>query len=172
MLGDTLVATQAELKLVTPVSLAIRSATVQAPLQHYGPERVTQARQDMARIGTPGFPFLEAVEAYKITDLQSRRGSTLPLEVQAIRLNQDVAIVAVPGELFAELGLLIKRSSPFRMTVVIELANDNPAYIPTVKAFQEGGYETINSRVRPTSGEMMVQAAINLLHGLARETSQ
>ena len=47
--------------------------------------------------------------------------------------------------------------------MVVELANDVPSYIPTKKAFAEGSYETVNSRVAPGGGEMMVEAAVRLL---------
>jgi neutral ceramidase len=46
---------------------------------------------------------------------------------------------------------------------VIELANNNPAYVPTLKAFANGDYETVNSRLEPGSGEKMVEAAVKLL---------
>jgi neutral ceramidase len=83
-----------------------------------------------------------------------------------MRLAPEVAVVTLPGEVFVELGLAIKRASPFRTTLVIELANDNPAYIPTKKAFAEGSYETVNSRVQPGSGEQMAEAATRLLKEL------
>lgn len=54
-------------------------------------------------------------------------------------------------------------ASPFETTLVIALANDAPGYIPTKKAFVEGGYETINSRISPGGGEQMTEAAIGLL---------
>jgi hypothetical protein len=47
------------------------------------------------------------------------------------------------------------------------LANDDPNYIPTKKAFAEGSYETVNSRVVPGSGERIAEAAIQLLSELA-----
>jgi neutral ceramidase len=75
--------------------------------------------------------------------------------------------VLLPGEVFAELGLAIKQASPFKHTVVIELSNDNPAYIPTDKAFKEGSYETINSRIAPGGGERLVAEAVRLLKALA-----
>ena len=77
-----------------------------------------------------------------------------------------MAIVTLPGEVFVEFGLQIKLNSPFKTTIVVELANDAPGYIPTKKAFVEGGYETINSRVAPGGGEQMVEAAISLLNEL------
>ncbi len=72
----------------------------------------------------------------------------------------------LPGEIFVELGLAIKQASPFKHTLVIELSNDNPAYIPTEKAFKEGGYETINSRIEPGGGEQLVAEALRLLKAL------
>ena len=90
----------------------------------------------------------------------------VPIEVQLFQLNRDTAIVTLPGEVFVELGLAIKEMSPYKTTLVIELANDYLAYIPTKRAFAEGSYEIINSRVESGSGEKMVEAAIELMEGL------
>jgi hypothetical protein len=100
-----------------------------------------------------------------------RKGDKLPILVQVLRLSDDVAIVALPGEVFVDLGLAIKRSSPFPVTMVVELAHDTPDYVPTRKAFQEGSYETVNSRVQPGGGEMAVEAAIRLLTQLKLDKS-
>ena len=71
-----------------------------------------------------------------------------------------------PREVFVDLGLAIKRGSPFARTLVIELCNDNPAYIPTKKAFVEGSYETVNSLIEPGGGEALVETALRLLKEL------
>jgi hypothetical protein len=63
-------------------------------------------------------------------------------------------------------ALAIKAASPFKTTLVVELTNDSPAYIPTKKAFVEGSYEIVNSRVQPGSGEQLVEAATRLLKEL------
>jgi hypothetical protein len=120
----------------------------------------------MAKIGTRELSFLEQVETYKIVALQSLPKDKLPLEVQAFRLSDDVALVGLPGEIFVELGLAIQAQSPFKNTIVIELCNDTPGYVPTRKAFAEGSYETVNSRVEPGGGEMLVDAAVKLLKAL------
>jgi Neutral/alkaline non-lysosomal ceramidase, N-terminal len=88
--------------------------------------------------------------------------------VQALRIG-DVALVGVPGEFFVELGLDIKRRSPFRQTMVLELANDCVGYIPTRRAFTEGAYEPESSPYAPGFGEQIVDAAVGLLEGLAKE---
>jgi len=95
--------------------------------------------------------------------LEMRPGDTIGLEVQVFRLGGEAAVVALPGEVFVELGLAIKKASPFPTTLVIELCQDAPGYIPTSKAFAEGSYETVNSRIAPGGGEKMVEAAARLL---------
>jgi hypothetical protein len=77
-----------------------------------------------------------------------------------------VAVVGLPGEVFVDLGLAIKRASPFPTTLVIELCQDATGYVPTTKAFAEGSYETVNSRIAPGGGEMMVETAVRLLKAL------
>jgi len=72
-------------------------------------------------------------------------------------------VVSAPGELFVELGLEIKRRSPFAHTMVIELANDSVGYIPTLRAFGEGAYEPESSNYEPGFGEQLVEAAVGLL---------
>jgi len=162
-LAETVRAKLHELKTTTEPALAVRSEIVDAPLQHYGPEKIAWARENIKKVGTNEISFLEQVEAYKILDIEMMPGKTLPLEVQVFRLSKDVAVVGLPGEVFVELGLAIKRASPFPVTLVIELCQDDPGYIPTKKAFAEGSYETVNSRIAPGGGEMMAEAAIRLL---------
>jgi len=168
-IGETLAATvKAEvpkLKKVTP-SLAVRREIVDAPLQKYSEEEIARAKAGMEKVASGKVPFLERVKAYKIMALQSRGGETIPIEVQAFRLGNETAIVTLPGEVFVDLGLEIKRASPFANTIVIELANDAPGYLPTRKAFTEGSYETINSRIAPGGAELMTAAAIRLLKQL------
>jgi sugar phosphate isomerase/epimerase len=162
-LAETVRAKVNELKTAAEPALAVRREIVEAPLQHYGPEKIAWARENIKKVGTNELSFLEQVEAYKILDIEMLAGEIIPLEVQVFRLNRDVALVGLPGEVFVDLGLAIKRASPFPTTLVIELCQDAPDYIPTKKAFTEGSYETVNSRIAPGGGEMMAEAAVRLL---------
>ncbi len=69
----------------------------------------------------------------------------LELEIQAMRLN-DIAIVGIPGELFVEIGMAIKEHSPIKHTLVCGYTNGVYFYIPTSRAFSEGGYEVESHR--------------------------
>jgi hypothetical protein len=149
-------------------SLAVRSAKVVAPLQECRDDEVTEAKANMPKVGTRDLAFIPSVDACKIMDIErlKRLGNPLQLEVQAFRLDKDTAIVTLPSEIFVEFGLAIKAASPFKTTLVIELANDDVAYIPTKQAFLEGAYEVANSRVQPGTGEKLVEAAVGLLKDL------
>ena len=167
-IGRTLAETvkAASLKTVATPALAVRREIVRAPLQQYDAGKKAWAREAIRKVGTRELPFLKQVEAYKILAVEMREGDTLPLEVQVFRLSKDVALVGLPGEVFVDLGLAIKKASPFATTLVVELCQDAPGYIPTTKAFKEGSYETVNSRVAPGGGEMMAEAAVRLLKEL------
>ena len=91
-----------------------------------------------------------------------------PVQIQALRVG-DVGMVGLPGEVFVEIGLEIKRRSPFDHTMVIELANDWVGYIPTDKALQEGSYETelgTNSMAVPGTADLWIETAVKLLNDL------
>ncbi len=168
VIGATLAGTvaPAPTRAIAKPNLAVQRAVVEVPVQKFTAAEIEQAKKDMDKIGTADMSFLEQVRTYKIVDIQSRKGSTIPLEVQVFRLSDEVAVVGLPGEVFVEHGLAIKKASPFPITLVIELCQDDVAYVPTKKAFAEGSYETVNSRIAPGGGETMVEAAIRLLKEL------
>jgi neutral ceramidase len=85
--------------------------------------------------------------------------------LQVIRLG-DIALVGIPGEMFARLGLEIRRRSPFRYTYVIGLANDTIGYIGDREAYNLGGYQLwagLHSPSAPGTGEAMVEQALEML---------
>jgi len=165
-LAETIKAKAAELKPLAEPMLSAQSEVIQVPLQRYGPQDLAWARENIKKVGTEELPFLKQVEAYKILSLEMLHSEALPLEVQVFRLGSDVAVVGLPGEVFVEMGLAIKQASPFPVTLVVELCQDAPGYIPTEKAFAEGSYETVNSRIVSGGGEMLVKAAVRMLKAL------
>ncbi len=167
LLAQTVEQEVPRLSIVAEPDLGVRRATVEAPLQVFSTQEIDAARRNMEFVDSRRLSFLERVEAYKIMAVQQRESRTLPIEVQVFRLSRDTAIVTLPGEVFVELGIAIKSESPFPTTLVVELANDAPGYIPTRQAFAEGSYETVNSRIQSGSGEKMVETAVRLLNELA-----
>ena len=89
------------------------------------------------------------------------------VEVQTIRVG-ELAIVGLPGEVFCEFGLQLKRRSPAAHTLVVELANDAIGYLPTRNAFAQGGYEVTagSTLYAPGAGEQLADAAAAQLQRL------
>ena len=90
-------------------------------------------------------------------------------EISVVAIGSS-AIVMAPFELFVELGLEIKSKSPFKNTIIIELANGYSGYVPTEKAFSRpGGYETLtlqSSKLAAGAGDILVAAVINMCNRL------
>ena len=164
-IAETVIKDLPQLDAIQKPALAVKSKTLILPLQTATPEEVTEAKMNMAQLNNPKFDFTTKVKAVKALDLTSR-DPTLLAEVQVVRLDNDTAIVCLPAEIFVELGLAIKKASPFKTTFVISICNDRPSYVPTLKAFQEGSYEVTNSRLKAGSGEAMVETASQLLKEL------
>jgi len=70
-----------------------------------------------------------------------RPEKTIKVKIQAIRVG-DTAICGFPFETIAEIGLDLKKRSPFPRTIVIGLANGRHGYLPNPEQHKLGGYET------------------------------
>ena len=103
--------------------------------------------------------------ARRVRQLRELFGEEKEVETEVqVLLVGDTAIVGLPGEVFCEFGLGIKRESPFRGTMVASLANHwEVSYVPTRRAYEEGGYEPSWSPLAPGAGEVLFEAALDLL---------
>jgi neutral ceramidase len=160
-------------------SLASRTRVINVPLQSFTPKDLTWAKsvKSSSLSGKSEEPseriqFLDNVKRRRILWLaeQKQKGIvSLPIDVQVFRLSNNTAIVTLPGEMFVEYGLTIKNFSPFENTIIIELANNGVSYVPNKKAFSQGGYEIEDSRLAPGGGEMLAEAAIQMLKELKND---
>jgi neutral ceramidase len=159
-------------------NLAVLSRTIDIPLQSFSDKDLLWA-QNVGNENLSGKSeepnereqFLNDVRRRRILWLHEKKQQGITsqaVEIQAIRLSDNTAIVAMPGEIFVELGLTIKNHSPFDNTFIVALANNTIAYVPNRKAFSHGGYEVENSKLIAGGGEMMVKTAIELLDELTK----
>jgi len=169
ILAGEVLKTYGRLKSVSGGELQVRSAMVRLPLPEIRADDVGKAQALAARYGTKDEPkFLEKVHAFKVLDVNAREGKPWDVEVQVISLGDQVAWVSLPGEIFVELGLAIKKASPFPYTIIATLANGSIGYIPTRRAYPQGNYEVVSARCAAGSGEMLVETALKLLNDLKR----
>ena len=92
----------------------------------------------------------------------------------ALRIN-DIGIVAVSGEPFAELSIEVKERSPLPFTLFLGYSNGCIGYLPTPKAFAEGGMEVVESYrnyllpapLTPEWGPAVVKTSLEMLKELS-----
>ena len=92
---------------------------------------------------------------------------TEPVLIQAFRIG-DQAMVSMPFEVLVEIGLEIKKKSPFERTFLISMANGGYGYLPPPNQHKLGGYETWlgTSRFQPQSSEILIKNFLEMLEEL------
>jgi neutral ceramidase len=88
------------------------------------------------------------------------KDGVLPMELQAIQIGDSV-FVAVPAEVFVEVGMRIKNGGGMR-TFVAGVTNGYIGYLPSRKAFETGGYEVVSARCGPDAEDRLVEGVKRL----------
>lgn len=153
------------------VPVAARVKVFDIPRRAPRPQRVARSleivQQDPREVGVTEWTFAKEIV---LLDAKLKKEPTAEVEVQAVQVGPAVFLTD-PAEFFCQLGLEIKRGSPFRFTFPVSLAGGCVGYVPTEEAFgpRGGGYETrltSYSNLEITAGTKMVQAAIELARQL------
>lgn len=149
------------------VALDARQTEIRLGVRRPDGEEVERARQIIAKAKGPAMRTLEEIYARE-TVLLKEYPAQVPLILQAIRIG-DLGIAAIPCEVFVEIGLELKRRSPFKPSFSISLANGYNGYLPTVAHHKLGGYETWRARssyLEVEAAPKIVDAMLKLLHSL------
>jgi neutral ceramidase len=131
------------------------------------PKLVDWARGVLARPeGAPSIHPRERIYAertLRMVDMPPR----IDIPLQAVRIG-DLALVAIPFEVFVEMGLELKAKSPFPGTFAVSIANGAYGYLPTVAHHELGGYETwlgtnqVEVQTAPKIVDMLLQMLAQL----------
>ena len=144
----------------------VKSERVRLERREFTEEQIAAAREMVGQMSAKEFGTVPMAGTVCIMETLDKRTRNIPLEVevQVIALSDDVAILSLPGEIFVELGLAIKKQSPFKHTFIAELANGSMGYVPNREAYPQGNYEVVSARGAPGSGEKLVETALRLLN--------
>lgn len=110
-------------------------------------------------------------EPYARRTLSLAKGpETLSIPLQTLRIG-DFAVCAIPFETLVEIGLDLKKRSPFPRTIVLGVTNGYNGYLPTPKQHELGGYETWlgTCRVQEDSSVIITDQLLEMLEELAKE---
>jgi hypothetical protein len=127
----------------------------------------------LARTGGAVQPMADGVgddfKALFYKGLREEGPRDLPVEQVCIAVG-DCALLSFPGELYTEIGQVIKGRSPFARTFIIGLANGYTGYIPTETAVSQGGYAEDTRRGDAAAERIVIDQSLALL-GRVHEAS-
>lgn len=84
---------------------------------------------------------------------------TLAYPIRTVTLGDDIALVALPGEMFQETVTAIQEASPFEHTIVLSRASREVGYVPVPSAFAQGGMEPALTALTPESEPVIRRSA-------------
>lgn len=151
------------------VPLAVRQTEIELGVRRPTAEERDRAQQIMAKAQGPAMRTLEEIYARE-TVLISQYPPKVPVILQALMIG-DLAIAAIPCEVFVEIGLEIKKKSPFATTFTTSLANGYNGYLPTPEHHRLGGYETWRARssyLEVDASSRIVEQQLELLQQLKK----
>ncbi len=90
------------------------------------------------------------------------------LPLIAIAIGKSVAFGGFPGEPFNDIGVQVRKASPFKLTILSCLTNGSRGYFPFSKAFKEDGYEAATSPFGPTVADDLIKGQGELLQRLCK----
>ena len=134
-------------------------------------EEITRAQAIVDAAESDVMQSLEEIYARE-TLLLREYPEEVSVPLQALRIG-DVAIAAIPCEVFVEIGLHLKAESPFPQTFPVALANGYNGYLPTEAQHALGGYETWRARssyLEPRAADKIQAKLMDMLRGLPSDT--
>lgn len=138
---------------------------------HIPPRRITLEELDWAKsiLSETGGTYTAMADGvgddYKASlfmRIHKRENRPVPIEQTCIAVG-GTALISFPGELFTEIGMEIKRQSPFNRTYIIGLANGEIGYVPTRRAITEGGYAVSTREVDAAAEDIVTANSLALL---------
>lgn len=87
---------------------------------------------------------LDSAHAGRLLEVLQERGSlpqTYPYPVQVVRLGPQLTLVMLAGEVVIDYNLRLKKEIKDPIVWVSAYTNDVPTYIPSLRVWNEGGYE-------------------------------
>lgn len=154
------------------VKLAVAQTKMRLNVRKPTQEEVDYGNFLIERRQTPGTTYLhhplETNYAYHLNRMNSFWPDQVDISLSVFRIG-DLAVAAIPFEVFVETGLSIKEKSPFSSTFTLGLANGSFGYLPTERQHNLKGYETwkgLSNRVEKTAATKIEAEVLSLLSQL------
>lgn len=148
------IATTIRTQTQVPVSVSTQMVSLQRLSM---PEFLSRTQENMTSPASGSMERNGCKANIRNADIIAAEPQEFIAEVMGLRIGPAV-IASCPGELFCELGMAYKKSCSLPYAMVANLAGGADGYIPTKRAFAEGGYEPNSTRLQPGGGEAIAAA--------------
>jgi hypothetical protein len=168
-----------EFATLSGLPLRILGKEIPVPLREGLPERkpasekleLWKSKLKLAREKNDETAITEAIYMARRADIQLRMADDFGGKTSAgVRTHfitfGDVALVGSNIEPFCEIGMDIKKRSPFPITFMSGYTNGRMAYMATVEEWPKGGYEVENSPFGQTAAETLTGNILDTLSAL------
>ena len=158
-------------------TLRFASTLIDVPRRSYSAEeiegmekRLARAKKQLDQTGTAADGWKQrqaAVRVRRFADLlakwkQPADPSPRQVEVEILRIG-DLAIAAMPGEPFGEIGAAVKKASPFAYTMFCGYSDGvGGGYMPIASEYTFGGYEVERTLYGPGAAQKVIDGASGL----------
>ena len=89
------------------------------------------------------------------------------LPIYSIAIGNELAFGGFPGEPFNDIGVEVRKGSPFKLTILSCLTNGSRGYFPFSDSYEQGGYEAATSPFGPTVADDLIRGQVDQLKKLA-----
>lgn len=90
---------------------------------------------------------------------EKKKEKEIRTEINGFSIGKDFLLLGLPGEIFTEIGMNIKKNTPFKNVFIAQNSNDHIGYIPSQKAFLQ---HKKNLVLKPAYGSMRLTEAIGI----------
>ena len=88
------------------------------------------------------------------------------IPITTIAIGNDIAFCGFPGEPFNDIGVAVRKDSPFKLTILSCLTNGSRGYFPFSDSYKQGGYESATSPFGPTVADDLIAGQLRQLREL------
>jgi len=107
------------------------------------------------------YDSLQSLISKQIINLEKekKKEKEIRTEINGFSLGKDFFLLGLPGEIFTEIGINIKKNASFKNVFIVQNSNDKLGYVPSQKAFLQ---HKKNLVLKPDYGSTRLTEAIGI----------
>ncbi len=148
------------IKTTDNLHMKVYSKKFSLPYRKISPAELKAAEKVLKERGLPADSLQYMISSALIqTAKESKVRKNHKLEINGFSIGRDLTLLSLPGEIFTEIGMKIKKISPFKNTLIAQNSNAHLSYVPSETAFL---HEEKNFTIVPGYGRQSLTEAFGI----------